>query len=115
MPDRISVTPPYIDEVLPGSPEGFASVAFLAGDKLLLGGPADGGGLVFDFAARAAAANDGRPQLDAPPPAAVTLLSVVNSFLRRIEGPNPPSGLSLVAVATKPAADAQATDARWIS
>ena len=56
-------------QTLAGAPGGFAQVAFLAGNRLWLGGPNDAvprGGLVVDFATRKAA--DGREpqQVDAP-------------------------------------------------
>jgi len=54
---------------IPGAVGGFAKVAFLADNKLWVGGPDRThreGGVIFDFAARTAGANDGKAELDAP-------------------------------------------------
>ncbi len=57
-----------VPQVIAGAAGGFTSVAFLDGNKLWLGAPGQtpaGGGLVFDFAARRATANDGRQKAEA--------------------------------------------------
>ena len=57
-------------QVFPGAAGGFAAVSFLDGNKLWLGGPGQTpakGGLVFDFVARKAAANDGQQKVAAVP------------------------------------------------
>jgi hypothetical protein len=57
-------------QVLPGAAGGFAAVSFLDGNKLWLGEPGQTpakGGLVFDFAARKATANDGQQKVAAVP------------------------------------------------
>lgn len=57
-------------QVLAGAPAGFDKVAFLAGNKLWLGGAADEaprGGTVFDFAARKAAPAPAAAVLDIAP------------------------------------------------
>ncbi|HVK12978.1 MAG TPA: hypothetical protein VM597_29765 [Gemmataceae bacterium] len=63
-------------QVLPGAAGGFVAVSFLDGNKLWLGEanqtPAKGG-LVFDFAARRATANDGQQKASAPADAEITL------------------------------------------
>jgi WD40 repeat protein len=56
-------------QVLAGAPGGFARTAFLAGDRLWLGGPTDTaarGGVVFDPVAKKVTGGDGA-QIDGPP------------------------------------------------
>ena len=91
-----------------GAPAGFAKVSFRAGNKLWLGAPNDTptrGGIVLDFATRAASANDGKAAIDSTPdvkveatlpdlekntPAKVTVAGFPAIALR--EGERPDSG-----------------------
>lgn len=57
--------------VLRGGPAGFAGVRFLAGGTAVGLAPADGPGLMFDFATRALGPDDGTRPVDAPAAAGV--------------------------------------------